>query len=141
MRALPTENRVCNNCSAEYVWTVRNRFGLCTPCRQSRNQQSTRMKPEDKKKNYPLSHNERNKRYRRLRSDLNKSYNRSEWKRMFNREWDWLMSNGVFEWCTDLRTTTIIRKGSGKIGPLPKGQTDLKLKWPSTKNWDGEVVD
>lgn len=141
MRILPTENRECNHCGVDYVWTVRNRYGLCPPCRTRRNHQANRMKPEDKKKKYPLDHNARNRRYRRLQSQLKKTHDRKEWKEMFSKEWDWLMSNGVFEWCTDLRSATVIRKGAGRIGPLPKGKTDMKEKWPSTKDWNGEVVD
>lgn len=135
MRVLETEDRVCNQCGAEYVWTIRNRFGLCKPCRERRNKTINNLKPEERKKKYPLDHNARNRRYRRLQSELNKTYDRAEWKKIFHREWETITTTGIFEWCTDLRTVVILRKGAGRIGPLPKNQTDMNEKWPSTKDW------
>lgn len=132
----PTEIRNCKICDKEYGWYRTNRYGYCASCRKKEYLKRNRMSDDELKKSYPLNQNEKQKRYRKIRKDLNKAYTREEWRQIFNRELEYMEASGIMLWCIDRRNTKedIKEPGSGRTGRKPLGVTDMRIKHPDTRN-------
>ena len=133
MRNIPTEKRECKDCGKEYDWNIRNIYGFCPPCRKRFYVKQQRLGDKEYKKPYPLTANETRKRFRKIVKDLDNAFTREERRAIYNRELDFIMSNGIWEWCTDLRIQVVQRPGSGKRGR--KSYNDSKSEYPNTKDW------
>lgn len=117
MRKLQTEIRECVECGDQYDWNQRNIYCMCVPCRKRHYKKSAKKNPEDYKKPYPLTENEKRVRYRRIIKDLNNAYTREERREIYARELEFMMESGIWLWCTDIRfSTKVIDRGSGKRG-------------------------
>lgn len=136
MRNIKTEPRECKDCGQTYDWNMRNIYGYCPPCRKRfyvKKQRLDQSGKKDYKKPYPLKQNDQRRRYKRIQKDLDNAWTREEWREVFARELDYIVSSGILEWCTDIRTQIIQRPGSGKVGRKP--HTDSKTEYPNTKDW------
>ena len=130
-KLLPKEDRECLECKKIYQWNERNLYGLCVSCRNKYYNRKQKLKPEERKKPYPLELNEAKKRYRKIIRDLNAAETHEERRKIYARELDYMIQSGIYEWCVDLRIQIIKRPGSGKRGR--KAYTEKEL--PNTKNW------
>ena len=132
MRKLQTEIRECLECGDTYDWNQRNIYCLCVPCRKRHYRKSTKKKPEDYKKPYPLNGNEKRVRYRRIQKELDAAETSEQRREIYARELEFMMESGIWLWCTDLRfSNQIIDRGSGKRGRKPLDRT----AYPNTKDW------
>lgn len=131
-KLLPKEDRKCLECNEIYEWTEKNLHGLCIRCRTRLYNRNQRLKPEEKKKPYPLNANEMKKRYRRIVRDLDAAETHEERRAIYKRELDYMIESGIWEWCIDLRIQIPLQNpGSGKRGRKAYIENQL----PNTKNW------
>ena len=133
MRNIQTEKRNCKDCGQEYDWNIRNIYGYCPKCRKRFYVKQQRGGDKEYKKPYPLHINEQRVRYRRLQRELDNTSTSEERRIIYRRELDFILTNGIWEWCTDIRTQIVQRPGSGKIGRRP--HTDSNSEYPNTKDW------
>lgn len=137
-RLLPKEDRECLECNKIYQWNERNINGLCKACRNKFYNRNQRLKPEEKKKPYPLELNESKKRYRRIVRELNAAQTPEERRAIYKRELDYMIESGIWEWCIDLRSSVILKNpGSGKRGRKAYIENQL----PNTKDWNDKQLD
>jgi hypothetical protein len=137
-RLLPKEDRECLDCKGIYQWTERNLLGLCPRCVSKRNNARQRLKPEEKKKPYPLEVNEMKRRYRRIIKELDAAETTEERQVIYARELDYMIEIGIYEWCVDLRHTPELKNpGSGKRGR----KFTIQKQLPNTKDWNDEQLD
>ena len=134
MRRIQTEPKDCKHCGQTYDWNCRNIFGLCPVCRKKHYNRQARLKGIEYKKPYPLAHVDKIKRHRRLVSELNKTETKAQRRAIYNRELDWIMSNGIWEWCVDLRISNTVAQKGGKVGRPNK----INKALPDTRNWHDE---
>jgi len=134
MRKIQIEHRDCKECGQTYDWNLRNIFGLCPVCRKKHYNRQARLKESEYKKPYPLAHVDKIKRHRRLVSELNKTETKAQRRAIYNRELDWIMSNGIWEWCVDLRISNTVAQKGGKVGRPNK----INKALPDTRNWHDE---
>jgi hypothetical protein len=128
------ELKQCNDCGTEYKHYAVKQVQLCKECTTKYNLAKHRLKPDEYKKNYPLSKNEQKKRYTRLRRGLDKCLTREDKTRFYDEVLKEMHETGIYLWCIDLRMPIKpIEKGRGKAGRNPMNKTEPKLKWPDTR--------
>jgi len=126
----------CTGCGEEYKHYPAKRIQLCKECTRKHYLAKNRLTDEEYKKNYPLSENERRRRYTRLRRGLESLI-------LMDREekteyWDNLLKEieelGIMEWCIDLRMPVKpLEPGSGKVGRRPNKIADPRGRYPDTR--------
>ena len=128
-RPKPFEERECMECSTPYKHYSTTKHHLCAPCRNRYYNTMQRMKPEDRKKPYPLNKSERRSRYRRLMRELGKCIDRVDWQIQLRKNIDDMIENGIWQWCSDVRLPQP-PKGYDRAGR----QKAPKNEYPDTRN-------
>lgn len=132
------ESKECLQCKSIYQWSTRNIHGLCVKCRNKRYSITQRLKPEEKKKPYPLGLNEMKKRYRRIVRELDAAETPKERRSIYKRELDYMIESGIWQWCVDLRPSPNIKNpDTGKRGR----KAHIEKQLPNTKEWNDKQLD
>jgi hypothetical protein len=87
------------------------------------------MKPEERKKPYPLDNSKRRSRYRRMIRELNNCLDRVERIEQLKKNIEEMIGNGIWEWCCDVRLPQP-PKGYDRAGR----QKAPKNEYPDTRN-------
>jgi len=128
------ELKPCNECGDEYKHYATKRVELCPKCTKKAYLLRNRLKPEEYKQNYPLDKNEQKKRYTRLRKALDKCETREERTKFYDAVLKEMVETGIYLWCIDLRMPVKPQeRGSGIRGRKKKEISDLRLRWPDTR--------
>lgn len=128
-RTKPFEVRECKECGGPYQHYSTTKHPLCNKCRMQFYNRKQRMKPEDKKKPYPLDKSKRRSRYRKLMSDLNKCISREQWVEQLRKNIDDMVQLGIWTWCSDMRLPEV-PKGYDR----PGRQKAVIKQYPDTRN-------
>lgn len=127
------EIQPCSQCGETYEHYSTNKNKACKPCRMKIHSSRGRLKPEDKKKPYPLDNKERKKRYTRLRNAFIEFQTREERTIYYDNILKEMEETGIMLWCVDLRPGTKprgVREGKGRMS---NAQRNPLLKYPNTK--------
>jgi len=128
-KAKPFEEKACVECQSPYKHYSTTKHPLCNKCRQMHYNKMQRMKPEQRKKPYPLDKSQRRSRYRKLMRELDKCIDRVDWQAQLRINIDDMIGNGIWEWCSDFRLPET-PKGYDR----PGRQKAVTNAYPNTKD-------
>lgn len=128
-RTKPFEERPCTECETPYKHYATTKHPLCAKCRNRFYNKMQRMKPEDRKKPYPLDKSKRRSRYRKLMSDLNKCISREQWVQQLRKNIEDMVQLGIWTWCSDIRLPEV-PKGYDR----PGRQSKIDNQYPDTRH-------
>jgi hypothetical protein len=123
------QERPCTQCEAPYKHYATTKHTLCDKCRQSYYNKMQRLKPDERKKPYPLSKSEKLSRHRRIKKELSACLYRREWQALLKKNIEDIMDNGIWTWCVDVRLPEV-PKGYDRPGRQPK----IENQYPNTRN-------
>lgn len=102
-KAKPFEEKACVECQSPYKHYSTTKHPLCNKCRNQFYNRNQRLKPEEYRLHYPLTENEKRKRYNRLRKSLNNCVNRKACIEQIQKNLDEMIELGIWKWCVDSR--------------------------------------
>ena len=128
-RTKPFEERPCTECGTPYKHYATTKHPYCRVCRDKHFNKMQVLKPEERKKPYPLTSAEKRSRYNRIKKELNNAWTRDEWRAIFRKNMEEIIQTGIWEWCIDLRQAPQ-PKGNSRAGRQPK----IEYQYPDTRH-------
>ena len=125
----PFEEKACIQCGTPYKHYPATKHNLCRGCRDKHFNKKQALKPEERKKPYPLNSAQKRSRYNRIKKELDNAWTRDEWREIFRKNLEEVIQTGIWEWCIDLRQTPE-PKGYGRAGRQPK----IENQYPDTRH-------